>query len=199
VGREDQARRSIQARRQQRTLCPVQADCRGGRALLACGLARGFWLSTFLLHDVGEGPRFAALDRSQRDRPSRCRSSAPRPRKIQEEKREALTWGLETRAVPSIVQTYRRAMYRGASHLSAFNEVTEVAFARLAGRTTRRFGRPKSYWNGRRPITRPGLLAAYCRRRGLRRRVCARSALRVERRGDRRRRRPSCLDGDRRF
>jgi hypothetical protein len=55
VGREDQARRSIEARRQQRTVRPVQADCRGGRALLGCGLARGFWLSTFLLHDVGEG------------------------------------------------------------------------------------------------------------------------------------------------
>lgn len=39
---------------------------------------------------------------------------------IAEEKREALTWGLETRAVRSIVQTYRRAMHRGTSHLSAF-------------------------------------------------------------------------------
>jgi hypothetical protein len=53
----------------------------------------------------------------------------PSAEEIEEEKREALTWGLETRAVRSIVQTYRRAMYRGASHLSAFNEATEVALA----------------------------------------------------------------------
>jgi hypothetical protein len=58
----------------------------------------------------------------------------PSGEEIEEEKGEALTWGLETRAVRSIVQTYRRAMYRGAmyrgaSHLSAFNEATEVALA----------------------------------------------------------------------
>jgi hypothetical protein len=53
----------------------------------------------------------------------------PSAAEIEEENREAPTWGLETRAVRSIVQTYRRAMYRGASHLSAFNEATEIAFA----------------------------------------------------------------------
>lgn len=40
VGRQDQARRSIQARRQQCAARPVQANCRGGRALLSFGLAR---------------------------------------------------------------------------------------------------------------------------------------------------------------
>ena len=53
----------------------------------------------------------------------------PSAAEIEEEKREALTWGLETRAVRSIVQTYRRALYQGASHLSVFNEATEVALA----------------------------------------------------------------------
>jgi hypothetical protein len=92
--------------------------------------------------------------------------------------------------VRSIVQTYRRAMYRGAGHLSAFNEATEVA---------RALGRPNDKTIGTTKVLLEWAKAnhpawfARCLppQAGLRRRVCARSALRLERRGDHRRRRPS--------
>jgi hypothetical protein len=106
----------------------VQADCRGGRAFLGWGLARGFRLSSFYFTTSAKARALQHwTDRGGIDhRPMKLGPSAE---EIEEEKREALTWGLETHAVRSIVQTYRRAMYRGASHLSTFNEAAGVAHA----------------------------------------------------------------------
>jgi hypothetical protein len=46
-----------------------------------------------------------------------------------EHQREALAWGLNTRAGRVIVQAYRQARQRGESELTAFNAAADAALA----------------------------------------------------------------------
>ncbi len=57
----------------------------------------------------------------------------PTREEIDEEKRQALAWGMETGAVRAVVQAYRRARHAGDGELTAFNAAFAVAVA---------FGRP---------------------------------------------------------
>jgi hypothetical protein len=53
----------------------------------------------------------------------------PTPEEIEEEKRQALAWGMETGAVRDIVQAYRRARHAGDGDVTAFNLACTVALA----------------------------------------------------------------------
>jgi hypothetical protein len=46
-----------------------------------------------------------------------------------ERQTEALVWGLDTGAVPAVVQAYRQARDRGESELTAFNAAADAALA----------------------------------------------------------------------
>ena len=53
----------------------------------------------------------------------------PTREEVEEEKRQALAWGLETGAVREVVQAYRRARHAGDGDLTAFNAAFAVAVA----------------------------------------------------------------------